>query len=136
MFRRLLLLPIVLTGLLGFRAFAFAADDSNPAEVAAKLDASLLAELPTTAAKPIQRIGDAEFLRRAYLDIIGHIPSPEEVTAFTLNPAQDKRAKTVETLLADERFGENWGRYYRDVIMYRKTEDRAEIVSAQLDYYN
>src|SRR5688500_5218665 len=102
MFRRLLLLPIVLTGLLGVRAAAFAADHANPLEVAAKVDASLLAELPANTAKSMQKIGDEEFLRRAYLDIIGHIPSPEEVTAFVLNPAQDKRAKTVEKLLADE----------------------------------
>jgi hypothetical protein len=135
MFRRLLFLPVVLTGLLGFIASASAADLANPAEVAAKVDASILAELPSSAAKSMQKIGDEEFLRRAYLDIIGHIPSPEEVTAFALNPAQDKRAKTVEKLLADERFGENWGRYYRDVIMYRKTEDRAEIVSGQLEDY-
>ena len=133
MFRRFLLVPVVLTGLLGFTAPA--AELSDPAVVASKVDASLLAELPTTAAKPMRKIGDEEFLRRAYLDIIGHIPSPEEVTAFALNPAQDKRAKTVEKLLADERFGENWGRYYRDVIMVRKTEDRAEIVSAQLEDY-
>lgn len=135
MFRRLLLLQVVVTGMLGFVGAAIAADHSNSLEVAAKVDASLLAELPSDAAKPMQKIGDEEFLRRAFLDIIGHIPSPEEVTAFTLNPASDKRAKTVEKLLADERFGENWGRYYRDVIMYRKTEDRAEIVSGQLEDY-
>ena len=135
MFRHVLLVPVVLAGLIGFASAADAADLSNPTEVAAKVDASLLAELPTDAAKPLQKIGDEEFLRRAYLDIIGHIPSPEEVTAFALNPAKDKRAKTVEKLLADERFGQNWGRYYRDVIMYRKTEDRAEIVSGQLENY-
>ncbi len=135
MFRRLLLLPVVVTGMLGLVGAAIAVDHSNPLEVAAKVDASLLAELPATSAQPMQKIGDEEFLRRAYLDIIGHIPSPEEVTAFALSPASDKRAKTVEKLLADERFGENWGRYYRDVIMYRKTEDRAEIVSGQLEDY-
>src|SRR5687767_391142 len=135
MFRRLLFLPVVWTGVLCFAAFASGADRANPTEVAAKVDASLLVELSTNAAHPMKQIGDEEFLRRAYLDVIGHIPSPEEVTAFALNPASDKRAKTVEKLLADERFGENWGRYYRDVIMYRKTEDRAEIVSAQLEDY-
>jgi len=105
MFRRLLLLPVVVTGMLGFVGAAIAADHSNSLEVAAKVDASLLAELTSDAAKPMQKIGDEEFLRRAFLDIIGHIPSPEEVTAFALNPAKDKRAKTVEKLLADERLG-------------------------------
>lgn len=126
------LLALVLTGLVAFSSSAPAAES---AEVAAKVDASLLAELPTDASRPMQKIGDEEFLRRVYLDIVGHIPSPEEVTAFALSPSQDKRAKVVEKLLADERFGENWGRYFRDVIMYRKTEDRAEIVSGALEDY-
>lgn len=132
MLRRFPLLALVLTGLIGFSSSASAADS---VEVASKVDASLLAELPTDASRPMQKIGDEEFLRRVYLDIVGHIPSPEEVTAFSLSPSQDKRAKVVEKLLADERFGENWGRYFRDVIMYRKTEDRAEIVSGQLEDY-
>ncbi|MCE9528255.1 MAG: DUF1549 and DUF1553 domain-containing protein [Planctomycetales bacterium] len=132
MLRRFLLLAMVAYGLTGFFEAAWAA---GPVEVATKVDASLLAELPTNAAKPMKKIGDEEFLRRAYLDIIGHIPSPEEVTAFVLDPAQDKRTKVVDKLLADERFGENWGRYFRDVIMYRKTEERAEIVSGQLEDY-
>src|SRR5687767_15775388 len=75
----------------------------------------MIRRLPRSSLVPYTTLfrSDEEFLRRAYLDIIGHIPSPEEVTAFVLNSAQDKRAKTVEKLLADERFGENWGRYYR-----------------------
>ncbi|MFN0017074.1 MAG: DUF1549 domain-containing protein [Pirellulaceae bacterium] len=132
MLRRFLLLAIVAIGLIKFSAAAWGA---GPTEIAAKVDASLLAELSTDAAKPMKKIGDEEFLRRAHLDIIGHIPSPEEVTAFVLNPAQDKRTKVVDKLLADERFGENWARYFRDVIMYRKTEERAEIVSGQLEDY-
>src|SRR4029079_16963301 len=134
MFRRVLTLPVVLLGVVVF-ASGGRAEHVKPADVASQVDASLLGELPPPSGKPMQKIGDQEFLRRVYLDIIGHIPSPEEVTAFALDPGSDKRAKTVEKLLADERFGENWGRYYRDVIMYRKTEDRAEIVSAQLEDY-
>jgi Protein of unknown function (DUF1549)/Protein of unknown function (DUF1553) len=133
MLRRFLLTPVLLTGLFGI---SIAASPRDPAEVAAKVDASLRAEISTAATGPMRKIGDEEYLRRVYLDIIGHIPSPEEITAFVLNPAQDKRAKVVEQLLADERFGENWGRYFRDVIMYRKTEERAEfLVSGPLQDY-
>ena len=103
----------------------------SPQQVAAKADKILRSEVPfANAAKAAPaRIDDERFLRRASLDIIGRLPTPEEVTAFALDPAADKRAKLVEKLLASPQFGENWGRYWRDVIMYRKTEERAQIVS-------
>ena len=41
----------------------------------------------------------------------------------------DKRAKAVERLLAKEQFGVNWARYWRDVIIYRRSEDRALLAS-------
>lgn len=106
---------------------------AEPAAVAAQVDASLASEISGAGGK--SKVGDEEFLRRAYLDLIGHLPTPEEVTAFVLDPATDKRGKVVEKLLADERFGQNWGRYFRDVIMYRKSEDRAEIISGALLKY-
>ncbi len=82
------------------------------------------------------KIGDELFLRRASLDIIGRLPTPEEVTAFVLDPAADKRSQIVTQLLANPRYGQNWGRYWRDVIMYRKTEERQQfLVGIPLDSY-
>ncbi|HEY2881717.1 MAG TPA: DUF1549 domain-containing protein [Pirellulales bacterium] len=75
---------------------------------------------------------DEVYLRRVYLDLIGHNPSPDQVTAFVLDPSADKRATLVDKLLADPRFGENWGRYWRDVIMYRRGDDRAQLASPSL----
>jgi hypothetical protein len=109
----------------------------SPAEVAAQVDAILRSEVPfaTAGTAGPGRVGDELFLRRASLDTIGRIPSPAEVTAFVLDPAADKRAKAVEKLLADDRYGRNWARYWRDVIMYRKTEDRAQIIAEPLEKY-
>ncbi|HND52715.1 MAG TPA: DUF1549 domain-containing protein [Pirellulaceae bacterium] len=71
------------------------------------------------------RVDDEVFLRRVSLDLIGRAPTPEETTVFTLDTDPHKREKVVDKLLADRRFGENWGRYWRDVIFYRRTEERA-----------
>ncbi len=79
--------------------------------------------LPANASGAV--VDDETFLRRVSLDLIGQPPTPEETTLFTLDTAPDKRAVVVDRLLADRRFGENWGRYWRDVIFYRRTEDRA-----------
>jgi hypothetical protein len=75
---------------------------------------------------------DATFLRRAWLDIVGDIPTPEHVTAFLLDPAEDKRQRVVRELLDDPQYGQNWARYWRDVILLRRLEDRAAIVANSL----
>lgn len=97
-------------------------------QAAVKVDSLLRQEVPFAKAAP-KKIGDELFLRRVSLDLIGRLPTPEEVTAFVLDPAADKRAKTVTRLLADPRYGRNWGRYWRDVIMYRKTEERNQFLA-------
>lgn len=110
----------------------------SPAATATQVDTLLRQEIPyatPTKAAPAQ-IGEEHYLRRVSLDLIGRLPTPEEVTAFVFDPAADKRAKVVTKLLADPRFGQNWGRYWRDVIMYRKTEERQQfLVGIPLDSY-
>ncbi len=70
---------------------------------------------------------DQTFLRRASLDLIGHAPTPEDITLFSLDTSSDKRVTAVDRLLANDKFGENWARYWRDVIFYRRSEDRSLI---------
>ncbi|MEX0979310.1 MAG: DUF1549 domain-containing protein [Pirellulales bacterium] len=83
-------------------------------------------------AQAVSAADDQTFLRRASLDLIGLGPTPEEITAYALDASPDKRAGAVERLLANPRFGENWARYWRDVIMYRRTEDRALLAAPAL----
>ena len=51
------------------------------------------------------RADDAEFLRRAYLDIAGHIPSAEKAAAFLDSNDSGKRAKLIDELLASSDYG-------------------------------
>src|SRR6478672_3781306 len=71
-------------------------------QAAVKVDSLLRQEVPFAKAAP-KKIGDELFLRRASLDLIGRLPTPEEVTAFVLDPTTDKRSKIVTKLLADPR---------------------------------
>ena len=48
-----------------------------------------------------KRAADEVFLRRIYLDFIGRNPTPDEVTAFVLDPSPDKRGKVIDRLLDD-----------------------------------
>ena len=106
----------------------------EPGAVAKRVDQLLAEEMfgGNTETQPAPPADDQTFLRRASLDIIGAPPSPAQITAFSLDASPDKRVGAVERLLASERFGDNWARYWRDVIMYRRTEDRALFASASL----
>ena len=78
---------------------------------------------------------DETYLRRVSMDLIGMPPTPAEITAFSLDPSPDKRAKAVDRLLARPEFGQNWGRYWRDVILYRRADDRAMLASGAIGDY-
>lgn len=105
----------------------------TPPATAAKLVDQLLAEeLDHSPAQLAPRSDDATFLRRTHLDIVGDIPTPEQVTAFLLDPAPDKRQQLVRELLNQPQYGQNWARYWRDVVLYRRIEDRALMVNASL----
>ncbi len=103
---------------------------ADPKQTAARVD-QLLAEEHfgatgiQLAAHPTRSVDDETFLRRVSLDIIGALPAPEEVIRFELDPSSGKRAAVVDRLLADKQFGQNWARYWRDVIFYRRKEERA-----------
>lgn len=50
--------------------------------------------------KPAAPCDDAVFLRRVSLDLVGMVPSPDEVRAFLKSTKKDKRAKKIEELIA------------------------------------
>ena len=45
------------------------------------------------------RAGDAEYVRRIYLDLTGSIPTVEETRRFLTDGAADKRIKLVDSLI-------------------------------------
>jgi hypothetical protein len=60
---------------------------------------------------------DANFLRRAHLDLIGLLPTPEEVAAFAKDTAPDKRERLVRSLLAREiDYAEHWLTFWNDLL--------------------
>lgn len=105
----------------------------DPQATARQVDESLAAEVLKPKVKLAPRCDDATFLRRTWLDLVGDIPTPEHTIAFLLDRQSDKRERLVRELLADPQYGVNWARYWRDVIMYRRTEDRALIAANALE---
>lgn len=79
--------------------------------------------------KPSPEATDGEWCRRVYLDILGRIPSVEELRAFTTSKDGDKKAKLVAKLLNDDTYVEdyarNWTTIWTNILIGRNggTED-------------
>jgi WD40 repeat protein len=76
---------------------------------------------------PSEPCSDAEFIRRASLDTIGALPSPEEARAFLADTAPDKREKLIDRLLAHPYYADFWANKWADLL--RPNSDRVGIKS-------
>ncbi len=65
--------------------------------------------------QPAVRCSDAEFLRRVSIDLIGTLPTPDEVRGFVADADLGKRNRVVEELLARPEFVDHWALRYSDL---------------------
>jgi hypothetical protein len=90
----------------------------RPAPLASvsKIDEFISARLKARDIQPAALAPDAVFLRRAYLDTIGTLPTPVEVRAFLTDASADKRAKLIDQLLARDEFADYWAMKWCDLL--------------------
>ncbi|MCH2114628.1 MAG: DUF1549 and DUF1553 domain-containing protein [Pirellulales bacterium] len=105
----------------------------NAARIARLVDAAIADGFRDASTRLALRTEDAVFVRRAYLDLVGDIPPPEQVIAQLLDPGPDKRERLVEQLLESPAYGQNWARYWRDVVFFRAQEDRSQIAAVAME---
>ena len=63
------------------------------------IDSHVLAKLKSLNLPPADLCDDATFLRRVHLDVIGELPSPDEVREFLADTSPAKRSAKIEQLL-------------------------------------
>jgi len=85
------------------------------------IDAFILAKLEAQGLKPAPPAMKTALLRRAYYDLIGLPPSPEEVRAFLADDSPHAFEKVVDRLLKSPHYGEKWGRHWLDLVRYAET---------------
>ncbi len=67
---------------------------------------------------------DAEWMRRVYLDINGHIPSVEDVEKFIADKDKAKRTKLIDRLLDDPAYTRNWTTVWTNLCIGQQTPRR------------
>lgn len=80
------------------------------------IDSLVWDKLETMGIVPSPAAADHTFLRRAYLDVIGRLPTPDEARAFLTSDAPTKRAELVDALLARPEYVDYWANKWCDLL--------------------
>jgi hypothetical protein len=91
-------------------------ESSAPPIPASLLDKLVFAELARSNIHPVL-CSDAVFVRRAYLDVIGTLPTAQEAMEFIEDPnTQNKRSHLIDRLLQRDEFADYWAMKWGDVL--------------------
>jgi len=82
------------------------------------IDALILSKLEAQGLKASSDADRATFIRRATLDVVGVIPTPEQVQAFVEDQSPDAYEKLIDRLLASPHYGERQARRWLDLARY------------------
>ena len=81
------------------------------------VDDLVLKQLESLQIAPTKGVSDTEFVRRAYLDATGSLPTETEIFAFVMDSSADKRALLVDRLLDSPKFVDYWAYKWSDLLL-------------------
>lgn len=94
----------------------------NSSWVQNPIDAFILARMEAKNLEPSPRADKLTLIRRAYFDLTGLPPTPQEVDTFVADESPDAFAKVIDKLLASPHYGERWARHWLDLARYADSE--------------
>ncbi len=86
------------------------------------IDQFILAKLESRGLSPSPEADRYTLIRRLNLDLIGLLPTLEEVDAFVADASPKAYEKLVDRLLESPHFGERWGRHWLDMARYADSD--------------
>lgn len=89
----------------------------DPQKLADRIDAHFDSKIKAEKATAAPAADDAEFLRRAYLDITGRIPTPRDVHEFLADRDVNKRSKLSDELLETPRHANHFAATWRSALV-------------------
>jgi len=87
------------------------------------VDTHVLAKLAALKIEPSDDCTDAEFLRRAMLDTLGVLPTPDEARAFLADTKPGKRGRLIDALLLRPEFADHFALFLGDLFQNRRERD-------------
>ncbi len=80
------------------------------------IDEHIWNKLQRLGLKPSPPADDTKYLRRAYIDIIGRLPNPDEVRQFLADDSPNKRTALVDRLLKRPEYAHHWANKWVDLL--------------------
>ncbi len=108
-----------------------AAGASKP-QASQRVAALIEATLKEQGMSPNAAIDDATFVRRAYLNIGGRIPTIEEAEAFHADTYPDKRQRLIERLVSSEAYVSNFYHFWADLLRISSDLDGPVLAAYEL----
>jgi hypothetical protein len=118
----LALFPLIAIGIVS--ASAKTLTEKQARDAAARIDSLLSADLKDASLTPTGRIDDGTFLRRAYLGIIGRIPTEKEARDFLDDPSREKRAELADKLTASPGFDSHLFNWTGDLLRLQTKQEQ------------
>ena len=81
-----------------------------------KIDELVFARLTQLKIEPARLCSDEVFVRRAYVDVIGTLPTLDEARGFLKDKAADKRRSLIDRLLQRREFADYWAMKWSDLL--------------------
>ena len=98
------------------------------------IDEHVVAKLSELRLEPSPQCSDVTFVRRAFLDVIGTLPTPTEVREFLADETDGKRDRLIESLLARPEFVDYWAYKWSDVLLVNGNKLRPKGVKAYYEW--
>ena len=95
---------------------------ADPVWQAHPVDAFIAKSHASKGVRPNPPASKEQLVRRAYYDLTGLPPSPEEVARFTADQSPDAWPRLIDSLLAKPQYGEKWARHWMDIVRYAESE--------------
>jgi hypothetical protein len=80
-----------------------------------RIDELVVDQLRRLNIRPSELASDEVFVRRVYLDLIGTLPTPDEVRSFLGDDHPDKRTRLINELLARPEYAMFWATIFSDI---------------------
>ena len=88
----------------------------DPKSVNHPIDQFINHRLEAAKKSPAKLADDWSFLRRAALDVLGTVPTPEQTKAFFADHSEGRRERSIDRLLEDDGWADHWVGYWQDVL--------------------
>jgi hypothetical protein len=98
----------------------------NQQMVRTPIDAFLLEKLEAKGLSFSPTADRLTLLRRAYFDLVGLPPTPDEIDAYLKDLRPDAYERMVDALLASPHYGERWGKYWLDAAGYADSNGKID----------